>query len=135
VDEFRAPQGKFEYALSNLYVYFWRWALWRAFETRLNSGVIAFLTPSAWLKGDASGMRARHAAGRRPWLPPRAKRRRGSTRIFPGVTLPLCAAILTRHACPDPSTCAHVRIATVRGDRVEKFRRVAELLGPAPNGG
>ncbi len=140
LDEFRAPgQGRFEYALSNLYLYFWRWALWRAFETRLNAGVIAFLTPSAWLKGDAfAGMRTRmRQAADRGFiidLTPEGKAPPGPTRIFPGVTLPLCAAIFTRHAGPDPHNCAHVRIATVQGAREQKFRRVAELLGPAPNG-
>ncbi|MGW3313883.1 N-6 DNA methylase [Streptomyces sp. NPDC001073] len=141
LDEFRAPgQGRLEYALSNLYVYFWRWALWRAFESRLNAGVIAFLTPSAWLKGDAfAGMRThmRQAADRGFIidLTPEGKAPPGPTRIFPGVTLPLCAAIFTRHAGPNPHNCAHVRIATVQGDREEKFRRIAELLGPAPVGG
>lgn len=38
--------------LYNLYVYFWRWALWKAFEAHGNGpGVVAFITGSSWLTG------------------------------------------------------------------------------------
>lgn len=46
--------------LRNLYVYFWRWALWKAFEAHDDSphGVVAFITSSGWLTGDGLvGMR------------------------------------------------------------------------------
>lgn len=39
-------------SLSNLYVYFWRWAIWKAFEqTRGGPAVVAFITASSWLTG------------------------------------------------------------------------------------
>ena len=39
-------------SLSNLYVYFWRWAIWKAFED-LTAGpsIVAFITASSWLSG------------------------------------------------------------------------------------
>jgi hypothetical protein len=39
-------------SLSNLYVYFWRWAMWKAFE-QLDGGpsVVAFITANSWLSG------------------------------------------------------------------------------------
>jgi len=135
LDEFRTPgQGRFEYTLSNLYVYFWRWALWRVFETRMNAGVIAFLTPSAWLKSEAfNGMRGamRGAADRILIvdLTPEGKAPPTKTRIFPGVTLPLCAAVLARRGGPRPDDMAPAHIATVSGSREDKFRQLERLLG------
>lgn len=35
----------------NDYVYFWRWALWRMFETQKCGGVISFITASSYLVG------------------------------------------------------------------------------------
>jgi hypothetical protein len=140
LDEFRVPgQGRIEYVLSNMYVYFWRWALWRVFETRLSAGVVAFLTPAAWIWSDAFGgmrsrMRREADRGFIIDLTPEGKAPPVPTRIFPGVTLPLCAAIFTRHAGPNLSTSAHVRIATVEGSRQDKFQQIARLLGPASSG-
>ncbi len=44
----------------NLYVYFWRWALWKVFEhdTAEGPGVVSFISASSYLDGDAfCGMR------------------------------------------------------------------------------
>lgn len=39
-------------SLYNLYVYFWRWAMWKAFEAHGDGpGVVAFITASSWLHG------------------------------------------------------------------------------------
>jgi hypothetical protein len=46
--------------LYNLYIYFWRWALWKVFEheTARGSGVVSFISASSYLDGDAfCGMR------------------------------------------------------------------------------
>lgn len=46
--------------LYNLYVYFWRWALWKVFEheTATGPGVVSFISASSYLFGDAfCGMR------------------------------------------------------------------------------
>jgi hypothetical protein len=46
--------------LYNLYVYFWRWALWKVFEheTAGGPGVVSFISASSYLDGDAfCGMR------------------------------------------------------------------------------
>jgi hypothetical protein len=46
--------------LYNLYVYFWRWALWKVFEheTARGPGVVSFISASSYLDGDAfCGMR------------------------------------------------------------------------------
>lgn len=39
-------------SLYNLYVYFWRWAIWKAFEAHGEGpGVVSFITASSWLHG------------------------------------------------------------------------------------
>ena len=46
--------------LYNLYVYFWRWALWKVFEreTANGPGIVSFITASSYIDGDAfCGMR------------------------------------------------------------------------------
>lgn len=46
--------------LYNLYVYFWRWALWKVFEheTSVGPGVVSYISASSYLDGDAfCGMR------------------------------------------------------------------------------
>ena len=41
--------------LYNLYVYFWRWALWKVFEheTTAGPGVVSFISASSYIEGDA----------------------------------------------------------------------------------
>ena len=39
-------------SLYNLYVYFWRWAIWKAFEAHGDGpGIVSFITASSWLHG------------------------------------------------------------------------------------
>lgn len=39
-------------SLYNLYVYFWRWAIWKAFEAHGSGpGIVALITASSWLDG------------------------------------------------------------------------------------
>jgi len=55
-----AGHGVRVHNLYNLYVYFWRWALWKVFEheTSAGSGVVSFISASSYLDGDAfCGMR------------------------------------------------------------------------------
>lgn len=61
LDAFRAVgKGRWEYKLSTVYAYFWRWATWKAFDAHPEdpSGIIAFITPSSYLDGQGfAGMR------------------------------------------------------------------------------
>lgn len=42
----------------NLYVYFWRWAMWRVFDRHKAPGIVSFITASSYLRGPGfSGMR------------------------------------------------------------------------------
>ena len=55
----KAGHGVHLKSLYNLYVYFWRWALWKVFEQGEGGpGIVSFITASSYLNGDAfCGMR------------------------------------------------------------------------------
>ena len=45
-------------SIYNDYVYFWRWALWKVFDSTGDGGIVAFITASSYLRGPGfSGMR------------------------------------------------------------------------------
>ena len=102
LDEFRRPgKGRTDYVLSSMYVYFWRWALWQAMESRDPPGTVAFITPSAWLKSDALlGMREHmRRCADEMWiidLSPEGHQAPVNTRIFPGIQTPVCIGVLTQ---------------------------------------
>ena len=53
-----AGQGVHIKNLYNDYVYFWRWALWKVFDSTADSGIVTFITASSYLRGPGfSGMR------------------------------------------------------------------------------
>ena len=134
LDDFRTPgQGRIEHHLSNLYVFFWRWALWRAFETRQHAATIAFVSPSAWLISPTfNEMRSRmRATADHGWvidLTPEGKRPPLDSRIFPGVGLPLCAVVLRRLGAPRPDEIADIKWQKVTGSRDEKLDAVDRVL-------
>ena len=44
--------------LYNDYVYFWRWALWKVFDSTEDAGIVTFITASSYLRGPGfAGMR------------------------------------------------------------------------------
>ncbi|RST16278.1 hypothetical protein E2C00_11880 [Streptomyces sp. WAC05374] len=138
LDDWYAPgAGKFKAKLKNLYVYFWRWATWKVWESTPaeaggKAGVICFITTSGYLTGPAfTGMREylrRHASegwiidctpeGQTPDIP---------TRIFPGVRQPLAIGIFVRHADADNNVPARIRHRTLTGKRLDKFAALAAV--------
>jgi hypothetical protein len=60
LDDFKeTDQRKYEYKLHGLAACFWRWSLWKAFESTSDArGIVAFITTSAYLDGPGfAGMR------------------------------------------------------------------------------
>ncbi len=54
----KAGHGSHLKNLYNLYVYFWRWALWKVFEQKNAPGVVSFISAASYLDGPAfAGMR------------------------------------------------------------------------------
>ncbi|MFD7706095.1 type ISP restriction/modification enzyme [Streptomyces sp. NPDC059786] len=136
---FRQPgNGRYESKIANLYVYFWRWATWKVFDAHDDApfGVVALITPKAWLKGRAfNGMRRylRETADE-GWiidLSPEGHRADVATRIFPEVAQELCIAIFVRWRDRSrPQTdrqAAQVRHLKVGGRRDEKIERLTTL--------
>lgn len=126
--------GRYESKLSNLYVYFWRWGTWKVFDAHADApfGVVAYITPKAWLKGRAfEGMRRylRRSADE-GWiidLSPEGHRSDGVYRLFPDVAQELCIAIFVRRRDGHRDGNALVHHMAVHGRREEKARRLREL--------
>ncbi len=137
LDAFRAAgRGKLENVLSNLYVYFWRWATWKVFDSHHNhaAGIVAFISPSSFTTGAGyAGMREylRRTADE-GWiidLSPEKFRPDGATRVFAGVQHKLCIAVFARSGHGDRAAPAQVRYTAVTGDRTGKYRQLAALSG------
>lgn len=126
---FREPgNGSAEYVLSNLYVFFWRWATWKVFDAHPESrdGVVCFITTSGYLRGPGfAGMRRylrQHAS--EAWIidgTPEGHQPDVATRIFGGVQQPVAIGLFVRRADTDASTPAHIRYLALHGRQAEKF--------------
>ncbi|MEV0805029.1 type ISP restriction/modification enzyme [Micromonospora sp. NPDC050200] len=127
--DFRVPgNGRFDHKLHDMAVYFWRWALWKAFESTPEqpAGVVAFITTHGYLNGPGfAGMRQylrRHAD--RGWiidLSTEGHQAHTQTRVFPGVQHPVCIGIFARRSMPDPEAPAIIQYLAIPGTRAEKF--------------
>ncbi|MEU0521711.1 type ISP restriction/modification enzyme [Streptosporangium sp. NPDC006007] len=120
--------------LSNLYVYFWRWATWKVFDAHAGqpSGIVAFVTTSGYTTGPGfAGMREylRRTADE-GWiidLSPEGHQPDVSTRVFPGVQQPLCIGVFARYGEGDRETPARIHHLSVSGRRAEKFTQLGEV--------
>ncbi|MFI1954820.1 type ISP restriction/modification enzyme [Streptomyces xinghaiensis] len=132
LDDWYTPDiSRFKAKLKNLYVFFWRWATWKVWESTPNAtdgdtGIICFITTSGYLTGPAfTGMRAylrRHAS--EGWIidcTPEGPTPDVPTRIFPGVRQPLAIGIFVRHPDTSPDEPARVRHRALTGKRADKF--------------
>jgi len=135
MDAFRAPgNGKYEYVLSNLYAYFWRWATWKVFDHHPDqpAGIVAFITTSGYTTGQGfAGMREylRREADE-GWvidLSPEGHQPDVATRVFPGVAQPLCIGIFARYGPADRETPAKMHYRSVAGHRDAKFQQLADV--------
>lgn len=135
LDRFRLEgNGRLEYVLKNLYVYFWAWATWKVFDAHEadRHGVVAFITTAGYLKGPGfKGMRRylRRTCSE-GWIidvSPEGMRPDVPTRIFPGVQQPLAIGIFVRRTDTDPDTPAALHYTKVTGLREDKYRQLAEL--------
>jgi hypothetical protein len=135
LDSFRAPgNGRLEYVLSNLYVYFWRWATWKVFDAHPQSpaGIVAFISTSGYITGPGfAGMREylRRTADE-GWiinLSPEGHRPEVQTRLFAGVQQPLCIAVFARYGEPQRNVPAVVHHTSVTGKRSEKLAMLSAI--------
>src|SRR6185437_10546655 len=99
-DFYVAGAGRFKAKVKNLYVYFWRWATWKVWESTPSdeTGVVCFITTSGYLTGSAfTGMRRYlREQATEGWvidLTPEGHTPDVPTRVFPGVRQPLAIGI------------------------------------------
>src|SRR6266508_3158101 len=140
LDAFRAPgNGRYEYVLTNLWVYFWRWATWKVFDHHKDapSGVVALISPSAYLSSRGfAGMRnyLRQTADE-GWiidLSPQGHQPEVTTRVFPEVQQPLCIGIFARRGPPRRNLPATIHYLAISGRREDKFGRLSALTFDDP---
>jgi hypothetical protein len=120
-------------SLYNLYVYFWRWALWKVFEQKPDSvGVVSFITAASYLRGDAFvGMRElMRRLCTEIWIIDLGGEGRGprkSENVF-NIQTPVAIAIALRDDSPkDPNAPARVRYTEITGTRQQKLRQLSEI--------
>jgi hypothetical protein len=133
LDEFR-QHGRLDFKLAATWVFYWRWAIWKAFEAHPDhpAGVVAFITPSSYLTGAAfAKMRAylRRVADE-AWIIDVSPERHQSpvpTRIFRGVQQPLCIAVFARYGPGNASDPARVHYRAMAGTREGKLQMLDHL--------
>ena len=125
-------------SLYNLYVYFWRWAIWKAFEAHGDGpGVVSFITGSSWLTGPGFvGLRqlVRQVCDE-AWVIDLGGDNHGANpeeNIF-AIESPVAVVVLVRDGASDPTKPARVHYRRVSGGIDEKLAamtRMAEAADP-----
>ena len=130
----QAGHGRHLKSLYNLYVYFWRWALWKVFEQQPDGpGVVSFITASSYLTGNAfCGMREHmRRLCDEVWildLGGDAKGVHKSDNLF-AIQTPVAIAIAFRAGPTQPNRCASVHYARIDGSRRDKLAQLEGIEG------
>ena len=111
--------------LYNDYVYFWRWALWKVFDSTEGAGIVTFITASPYLRGQAfPGMRRKmREVFDELWiidLGGDSLGTRKSENVF-AIQIPVAIAIGVRSGEPDQSRPARVHRVRLTGTAAEKL--------------
>lgn len=119
-------------SLFNLYVYFWRWAIWKVFEqTPSGPGVIGFITASSWLTGPGFlGLRqmVREVTDDIYVIDLGGDNlgARTDENIFP-IQTPVAIVLLVRRTVTDRGTPARIRCTRILGTRREKLSALEQF--------
>ena len=113
--------------LYNLYVYFWRWALWKVFEQDAaeGPGIVSFISASSYLDGDAfAGMREHmRRVCDEIWILDLGGEGRGprqEANVF-AIQTPVAIAVAFRKGKATRDKPAKVHYARIDGTRAEKL--------------
>ena len=111
--------------LYNDYVYFWRWALWKVFDSTGDGGIVSFITAASYLQGPGfAGMRRKmREVFDDLWiidLGGDALGTRKSENVF-AIQIPVAIAIGVRGGRPDPGNPARVHRVRLTGTEREKL--------------
>lgn len=118
-------------SLYNLYVYFWRWAIWKVFEENTGPAVVSMITASSWLDGPGFlGLRrlAREVADEITVIDLHGdnKGTRKDENVF-DIESPVAIVTLIRHGRGDRSKPAPIRYASYWGARADKLDALTNL--------
>ena len=124
--------------LYNLYVFFWRWALWKVFEQNGadGPGIVSFISASSYLDGNGfAGMREHiRRVCDEVWILDLGGEGRGprkSENVF-NIQTPVAIAVAFRTEGKTGTQPATVRYARLEGTRVEKLaalKTIADFSG------
>ena len=131
----KAGQGGHLKNLYNDYVYFWRWALWKVFDSTEDAGIVTFITASSYLRGPGfAGMRRKmREVFDELWIIDLEGDRlaaRKTENVF-AIQTPVAIAIGVRDGPPRPDTPAKVWKAQVTGTQREKLASLDSAAGLA----
>lgn len=122
----------------NLYVYFWRWALWKVFEhehpgVMPGPGIVSYITASSYLDGDAFlGMREyMRRLCDEIWIIDLGGEGRGTRQdenVF-NIQTPVAIAVAVRYGAPNPNTPAQVHYCRIEGNRAAKLEKLESIEG------
>lgn len=123
-------------SLYNLYVYFWRWAIWKVFQSKpQEKSIISFITASSWLVGPAFvGLRKLAVdTASEIWVIDLGGEGRGARKEENVFDIQTPVAIVTLVRTGKASRAATVRYLRIQGTRAEKFKQLDEMqrLDPA----
>ncbi len=119
--------------LYNLYVYFWRWALWKTFEHILATGpgIVSYISASSFVDGDAF-------LGMRRWMRKQCdeifiidlggegRGTRQDDNVF-AIQTPVAITVAVRYGGPQPDKPAKTHYTRVEGSRAAKLARLEAL--------
>lgn len=122
-------------SLYNLYVYFWRWSLWKAFEQNEGPAVISLITASSWLTGPGFiGLRqlVRELADE-VWVVDLGGENKGARKEENVFDIETAVSIVTvlRRGTSERAVPAVVSYTRIRGSRAEKLAAL-DALKPHP---
>lgn len=131
----QAGHGVRAHNLYNLYVYFWRWALWKVFEneTAQGAGIVSYISASSYLDGDAFvGMREHmRRVCDEIWILDLGGEGRGTRRsenVF-AIQTPIALAVAVRYGKPQKDKPAIVHFCRIEGTRNEKLNSLDAIVG------
>lgn len=118
----------------NLYVYFWRWALWKVFEQNFvdGPGIVSFISAASYLEGDAfAGMREQmRRLCDEIWIIDLGGENRGprkSKNVF-NIQTPVAIAVAVRYGKTARNKPAQVRYARIEGSREDKYEGLEAIV-------
>ena len=136
LDDFLAPArdsgaGVHLKNLYNDYVYFWRWALWKVFDSTDTCGIVTFITASSYLQGPGFvGMRRKmREVFDELWiidLEGDSLGARKTDNVF-AIRTPVAIAIGVRSGPSSPNTTANVYKVKLTGSEQEKLETLDSI--------